>query len=228
VVNDRGKLLELVDVRKLYDGQTALDGVDLTVREGEFLGVVGPSGSGKSTLLHVMGGLLKPTSGDVIFKGNDVYKGEERKLAWYRKRVGFVFQSFNLLNELTVFENVLLSMAIAGMREDKKAAFAVLEKVGMLEKWNSKPTMLSVGECQRVAIARCVVRNPQLILADEPTGSLDTENKVKIMEIFNTVHEEGRTVVVVSHDPSTLKGAERIIELVDGKIVREVVRSGIS
>jgi len=228
VVNDRGKLLELVVVRKLYDGQTALDGVDLTVREGEFLGVVGPSGSGKSTLLHVMGGLLKPTSGDVIFKGNDVYKGEERKLAWYRKRVGFVFQSFNLLNELTVFENVLLSMAIAGMREDKKAAFAVLEKVGMLEKWNSKPTMLSVGECQRVAIARCVVRNPQLILADEPTGSLDTENKVKIMEIFNTVHEEGRTVVVVSHDPSTLKGAERIIELVDGKIVREVVRSGIS
>ncbi len=126
-MNDGEKLLELVDVRKLYDGQTALDGVTLTVREGEFLGVVGPSGSGKSTLLHVMGGLLSPTSGDVIFKGDDVYKGNERKLAWYRKRVGFVFQSFNLLNELSVFENILLSMAIAGMREDKKAAFAVLD-----------------------------------------------------------------------------------------------------
>ncbi|MCD6253784.1 MAG: ABC transporter ATP-binding protein [Thermotogae bacterium] len=220
-------MLELVDVRKLYDGQTALDGVTLTVREGEFLGVVGPSGSGKSTLLHVMGGLLSPTSGDVIFKGDDVYKGNERKLAWYRKRVGFVFQSFNLLNELSVFENILLSMAIAGMREDKKAAFAVLDKVGMLEKWNAKPSTLSVGECQRVAIARCVVRNPLLIFADEPTGSLDTENKVKIMEIFNAVHEEGRTIVVVSHDPSTLKEAERIVELVDGKIVREIVKNGI-
>jgi len=226
-VNDGEKLLELVDVRKLYDGQTALDGVTLTVREGEFLGVVGPSGSGKSTLLHVMGGLLSPTSGDVIFKGDDVYKGNERKLAWYRKRVGFVFQSFNLLNELSVFENILLSMAIAGMREDKKAAFAVLDKVGMLEKWNAKPSTLSVGECQRVAIARCVVRNPLLIFADEPTGSLDTENKVKIMEIFNAVHEEGRTIVVVSHDPSTLKEAERIVKLVDGKIVREMVRDGI-
>jgi len=226
-VNDGEKLLELVDVRKLYDGQTALDGVTLTVREGEFLGVVGPSGSGKSTLLHVMGGLLSPTSGDVIFKGDDVYKGNERKLAWYRKRVGFVFQSFNLLNELSVFENILLSMAIAGMREDKKAAFAVLDKVGMLEKWNAKPSTLSVGECQRVAIARCVVRNPLLIFADEPTGSLDTENKVKIMEIFNAVHEEGRTIVVVSHDPSTLKEAERIVELVDGKIVREIVKNGI-
>jgi len=226
-VNDGEKLLELVDVRKLYDGQTALDGVTLTVREGEFLGVVGPSGSGKSTLLHVMGGLLSPTSGDVIFKGDDVYKGNERKLAWYRKRVGFVFQSFNLLNELSVFENILLSMAIAGMREDKKAAFAVLDKVGMLEKWNAKPSTLSVGECQRVAIARCVVRNPLLIFADEPTGSLDTENKVKIMEIFNAVHEEGRTIVVVSHDPSTLKEAERIVKLVDGKIVREIVRDGI-
>jgi len=226
-VNDGEKLLELVDVRKLYDGQTALDGVTLTVREGEFLGVVGPSGSGKSTLLHVMGGLLSPTSGDVIFKGDDVYKGNERKLAWYRKRVGFVFQSFNLLNELSVFENILLSMTIAGMREDKKAAFAVLDKVGMLEKWNAKPSTLSVGECQRVAIARCVVRNPLLIFADEPTGSLDTENKVKIMEIFNAVHEEGRTIVVVSHDPSTLKEAERIVELVDGKIVREIVKNGI-
>lgn len=226
-MNDGEKLLELVDVRKLYDGQTALDGVTLTVREGEFLGVVGPSGSGKSTLLHVMGGLLSPTSGDVIFKGDDVYKGNERKLAWYRKRVGFVFQSFNLLNELSVFENILLSMAIAGMREDKKAAFAVLDKVGMLEKWNAKPSTLSVGECQRVAIARCVVRNPLLIFADEPTGSLDTENKVKIMEIFNAVHEEGRTIVVVSHDPSTLKEAERIVELVDGKIVREIVKNGI-
>lgn len=226
-MNDGEKLLELVDVRKLYDGQTALDGVTLTVREGEFLGVVGPSGSGKSTLLHVMGGLLSPTSGDVIFKGDDVYKGNERKLAWYRKRVGFVFQSFNLLNELSVFENILLSMTIAGMREDKKAAFAVLDKVGMLEKWNAKPSTLSVGECQRVAIARCVVRNPLLIFADEPTGSLDTENKVKIMEIFNAVHEEGRTIVVVSHDPSTLKEAERIVELVDGKIVREIVKNGI-
>lgn len=226
-MNDGEKLLELVDVRKLYDGQTALDGVTLTVREGEFLGVVGPSGSGKSTLLHVMGGLLSPTSGDVIFKGDDVYKGNERKLAWYRKRVGFVFQSFNLLNELSVFENILLSMAIAGMRENKKAAFAVLDKVGMLEKWNAKPSTLSVGECQRVAIARCVVRNPLLIFADEPTGSLDTENKVKIMEIFNAVHEEGRTIVVVSHDPSTLKEAERIVKLVDGKIVREMVRDGI-
>lgn len=225
-MNENLQLIELIGVRKVFDGQTALDGIDLKVAEGEFLGVVGPSGSGKSTLLHIMGGLLKPTGGKVLFRGKNLYG--DMKLSDYRRSVGFIFQSFNLLDELTVLENVILSMAVSGLRGDKKTALKALEKVGMHERCNAKPSTLSVGERQRVAIARSVARDPLIILADEPTGNLDTENKLKIMEILKTLNEEGRTIVVVSHDLFTLKVADRIVELVDGKIVREVAGNGFS
>ncbi|HCZ07091.1 MAG TPA: ABC transporter ATP-binding protein [Thermotogae bacterium] len=219
-------LIELKNVRKAFEGQTALDGIDLKVAEGEFLGVVGPSGSGKSTLLHIMGGLLKPTGGKVLFRGENLY--EDLKLSDYRRSVGFIFQSFNLLDELTVLENVILSMVVSGLQGDKKTALKALEKVGMHERCNAKPSTLSVGERQRVAIARSVARDPLIILADEPTGNLDTENKLKIMGILKALNEEGRTIVVVSHDLFTLKVADRIVELVDGKIVREVAGNGFS
>lgn len=225
-MNEKLPLIELKNVRKTFEGQTALDGIDLKVAEGEFLGVVGPSGSGKSTLLHIMGGLLKPTGGKVLFRGENLY--EDLKLSDYRRSVGFIFQSFNLLDELTVLENVILSMVVSGLQGDKKTALKALEKVGMHERCNAKPSTLSVGERQRVAIARSVARDPLIILADEPTGNLDTENKLKIMEILKALNEEGRTIVVVSHDLFTLKVADRIVELVDGKIVREVAGNGFS
>ncbi|MDK2865129.1 MAG: putative transport system ATP-binding protein [Thermotogota bacterium] len=225
-MNEKLPLIELKNVRKTFEGQTALDGIDLKVAEGEFLGVVGPSGSGKSTLLHIMGGLLKPTGGKVLFRGENLY--EDLKLSDYRRSVGFIFQSFNLLDELTVLENVILSMVVSGLQGDKKTALKALEKVGMHERCNAKPSTLSVGERQRVAIARSVARDPLIILADEPTGNLDTENKLKIMGILKALNEEGRTIVVVSHDLFTLKVADRIVELVDGKIVREVAGNGFS
>ncbi|MDI3516659.1 MAG: putative transport system ATP-binding protein [Thermotogota bacterium] len=225
-MNEKLPLIELKNVRKAFEGQTALDGIDLKVAEGEFLGVVGPSGSGKSTLLHIMGGLLKPTGGKVLFRGENLY--EDLKLSDYRRSVGFIFQSFNLLDELTVLENVILSMVVSGLQGDKKTALKALEKVGMHERCNAKPSTLSVGERQRVAIARSVARDPLIILADEPTGNLDTENKLKIMGILKALNEEGRTIVVVSHDLFTLKVADRIVELVDGKIVREVAGNGFS
>lgn len=225
-MNEKLPLIELKNVRKAFEVQTALDGIDLKVAEGEFLGVVGPSGSGKSTLLHIMGGLLKPTGGKVLFRGENLY--EDLKLSDYRRSVGFIFQSFNLLDELTVLENVILSMVVSGLQGDKKTALKALEKVGMHERCNAKPSTLSVGERQRVAIARSVARDPLIILADEPTGNLDTENKLKIMGILKALNEEGRTIVVVSHDLFTLKVADRIVELVDGKIVREVAGNGFS
>ncbi|WP_456467425.1 ABC transporter ATP-binding protein [Methanopyrus sp.] len=219
-------VIELENVRKVYDsGSTrveALKGVNLRVRRGEFLMVVGPSGSGKSTLLHIMGALDTPTSGRVRIAGREISRLSDRELARIRSRyVGFVFQEFNLIETLTALENVMFPMTLAG-REDEELAKRLLLKVGLSEEHFDKfPNQLSGGERQRVAIARALANDPEVILADEPTGQLDTRNSRRIIKVFRRLSDEGKTVVVVTHDLSLIKWADRVIVLRDGQIVEE-------
>jgi len=212
------EILKVEDVHRSYGTQQVLKGVSISIMAGEFVGIMGPSGSGKTTLLHIMGGILSPDSGTVNYNGKQVNPASLNLRAAYRREVGFVFQNFNILNELTVLENLLLSMMVAHLPCDRKEAMKQLRYVGMEHKADAYPDELSMGELQRVAIARCMVRNPSIVFADEPTGSLDTANKELVMEIFRDIHKRGKTLVVVSHDSNTLKGATRIIELVDGRI----------
>ncbi len=219
-------VIELENVRKVYDsGSTrveALKGVNLRVRRGEFLMVVGPSGSGKSTLLHIMGALDTPTSGRVRIAGREISRLSDRELARIRSRyVGFVFQEFNLIETLTALENVMFPMTLAG-REDEELAKRLLLKVGLSEEHFDKfPNQLSGGERQRVAIARALANDPEVILADEPTGQLDTRNSRRIIKVFRRLSDEGKTVVVVTHDLSLIEWADRVIVLRDGQIVEE-------
>ncbi len=219
-------VIELEGVRKVYNsGPTrveALRGVDLRVRRGEFLMIVGPSGSGKSTLLHIMGALDTPTSGRVKVAGREISNLSDRELARIRNRyVGFVFQEFNLIETLTVLENVMFPMALAD-GEDEERAKRLLLKVGLSEEHFDKfPNQLSGGERQRVAIARALANDPEVILADEPTGQLDTKNSHRIMEVFKSLNEDGRTIVMVTHDLSLTRWADRVVVLRDGKIVEE-------
>ncbi len=219
-------VIELEGVRKVYNsGPTrveALRGVDLRVRRGEFLMIVGPSGSGKSTLLHIMGALDTPTSGRVKVAGKEISNLSDRELARIRNRyVGFVFQEFNLIETLTVLENVMFPMALAD-GEDEERAKRLLLKVGLSEEHFDKfPNQLSGGERQRVAIARALANDPEVILADEPTGQLDTKNSHRIMEVFKSLNEDGRTIVMVTHDLSLTRWADRVVVLRDGKIVDE-------
>ncbi|MEO2241942.1 MAG: ABC transporter ATP-binding protein [Euryarchaeota archaeon] len=219
-------VIELKNVRKVYDsGPTrveALKGVNLRVRRGEFLMIVGPSGSGKSTLLHIMGALDTPTSGRVKIAGREVSSLSDRELARIRNRyVGFVFQEFNLIETLTALENVMFPMTLAG-REDEELAKRLLLKVGLSEEHFDKfPNQLSGGERQRVAIARALANDPDVILADEPTGQLDTRNSRRIIKVFKRLSEEGKTIVVVTHDLSLIEWADRVIVLRDGQIVEE-------
>ncbi len=212
------EILRVEDVHRGYGTQEVLKGVSISITAGEFVGIMGPSGSGKTTLLHIMGGILSPDSGTVNYNGKQVNPAPLNLRAAYRREVGFVFQNFNILNELTVLENLLLSMMVARLPCDREEAMKQLRYVGMEHKADAYPDELSMGELQRVAIARCMVRNPSIVFADEPTGSLDTANKELVMEIFRDIHKRGKTLVVVSHDSNTLKGATRIIELVDGRI----------
>jgi len=203
----------------------ALRGVDLYVDYGEFLAIVGPSGSGKSTLLHLIGGLDKPTRGEIYVGGVDISKLSENELANYRnKSIGFVFQFFNLIPYLSAVENVELPMAIAGvpLNERRKRALKLLELVGLADKAFKRPTELSGGEQQRVAIARALINNPKLILADEPTGNLDSVTGASIMKLFRRlVDESSVTVVMVTHNVENLRFVDRVYRLKDGKIIRE-------
>ncbi|MBC7222306.1 ABC transporter ATP-binding protein [Candidatus Bipolaricaulota bacterium] len=221
-------LVELRKVVKDYPmGQTffrALRGVDLVVREGEFLAITGPSGSGKSTLLHLMGALHRPTQGQVLFEGLDLSSLSPDELALLRNsKIGFVFQQFHLLPRITAWENVALPMLYARVRpaERKERAMAALARVGLLEFAHHRPNQLSGGEQQRVAIARALVNNPKLLLADEPTGNLDTQTGREIVELFRSLNEEGRTVVIVTHEPEVAAAAERIVAMRDGLIQEE-------
>lgn len=220
-------MLELKNVTRTYtmgDQEIhALDNVDLTVTDGEFVAVVGPSGSGKSTLLHVVGGLDTPTNGQVIVDDQDLGQARDRELATFRnRRVGFVFQTFNLQPIYTALENVALPLVFAKvpLKERREKARAALEAVSLAERLDHKPGQMSGGERQRVSIARALVTTPAYILADEPTGNLDTITSREIVTLLDQLHQErGLTVLMVTHDPEMAALAGRQIALRDGRIV---------
>lgn len=200
----------------------ALAGIDLAIEKGEYVAVMGPSGSGKSTLMHILGCLDTPTSGAYFLDGERVSGLRKTKLAAIRNRkVGFVFQSFNLLPHLNILKNVELPLMYGGISAGKRRqmAQAVLENVGLGDRLRHKPSELSGGQRQRVAIARALVTDPAIVLADEPTGNLDSNSGSDIMSIFSQLHTEGRTVIMVTHDQAVAARAGRIIRIVDGKIV---------
>lgn len=218
-------ILELQDVAKSYqmDGVAvhALQGVSLKIKKGELASIMGPSGSGKSTLMHIMGLLDTPTSGKVFFQGKDISRFSEEELARLRnKSIGFVFQAFNLLPRTSSLHNVALPLLYSGKTADERAALAkrALERVGLGERLGHTPAQLSGGEQQRVAIARALVANPSIILADEPTGNLDTKSGKEIMRILQTLNREGHTIVVVTHEQHIARYAKRVIKMLDGRI----------
>jgi putative ABC transport system ATP-binding protein len=222
-------LEKLKNVTKVYRTEEvevyALKDISLEIKEGEYTAIIGPSGSGKSTLLHIMGCLDKPTSGKVFLDGVDVSKLNDLELARFRgKKIGFVFQFFNLYPTLNVLENVELPMIIAETykEERRKRALELLKAVGMEKRISHLPSQLSGGERQRVAIARALANNPTLILADEPTGNLDSKSGEEILQLLKKLQEkENKTVVIVTHNQRVVKYAERIIYLKDGKILKE-------
>ncbi len=202
----------------------ALDGLDLEIDRGTFTVVMGPSGSGKSTLLYLLGGLDRPTDGQIQVNGQSIDQMDENALAVFRRRmVGFIFQSFNLISSMTAADNVAFPMQFAGVptRQRSTRSQDLLSRVGLAERAGHRPTELSGGQQQRVAIARALVNDPQLILGDEPTGNLDTQSGMGIMQILADLHASGRTVLVVTHDPRMLRFATHTIYLLDGRAVTE-------
>ena len=218
--------MELSEVSKVYqlDGVEvrALNKVSLKINKGDFVSIVGPSGSGKSTLMHILGLLDKPTSGKVRLEGKDIFFDNDRRLAELRnQKIGFVFQSFNLLPRTSALANVELPLVYAGLslKERLLRAKEVLVAVNLEERLNHFPNQLSGGEKQRVAIARALVNNPSIILADEPTGNLDSNSGKEILQIFKKLHQKGHTVVLVTHDLEIARTAKRMINVKDGEIV---------
>ena len=221
-------IIHLENVNKLYgfgDATTvALDEVSLSVERGEFVAFMGPSGSGKSTLMHVIGLLDRPTHGNYILDGKHVARLRQNQRARVRRdQVGFVFQSFNLLPRITVLENVALPLAYKGVLQTKrlKRAAEMLERVGLSEREYFLPHQLSGGQAQRVAIARALINEPQIIIADEPTGNLDSASSRLVMELLSDIHKAGNTVLMVTHNPSLTKYANRVVFMHDGAIVAD-------
>ena len=219
-------LILLKEIYKIYNvgGEEvrALDGVDITISKNEFLAIMGPSGSGKSTLMNMIGCLDTPTSGDYEFEGEMVHNMDDNQLASIRNRkIGFVFQTFNLLPKATAQHNVEIPLIYANIRREKRLMMAskALASVGLEDRMHHKPNELSGGQRQRVAIARALVNNPSLVLADEPTGNLDSKSGQEIMEVFDALHQEGNTIVLVTHEDYIAAHANRTIQLFDGKIV---------
>jgi putative ABC transport system ATP-binding protein len=221
-------LIEAENLVKLYkmgeEDVHALDGVSFTIPRGEFCAIIGPSGSGKSTLMNIIGGLDRPTQGRLVIDGADVGALDEGALAEFRNRtVGFVFQSFNLLPRVSALENVELPMIYAGVepKERRARAAEVLSRVGLGDRMHHRPTQLSGGQQQRVAIARALAGRPALLLADEPTGALDTNTSNDIVRLFSELNREGATVVLVTHEPEIAAATRRTIEMRDGRIVND-------
>lgn len=227
-------MIELKNVHKVYPmGEVsvpALRGINLTIHPGEFVAIMGPSGSGKSTLMHLLGCLDLPSDGVVQLDGKDITKLDEDTLAQIRgKKVGFVFQTFNLIPTLTAQENVELPLFFQGVPREKRRARAaeLLRKVGLDGRLHHKPAQLSGGERQRVAIARALANDPEIILADEPTGNLDSESGKAILELLAQLHREGKTIILVTHNPEAAAYAQRIVRIRDGRLVEEVTANVI-
>lgn len=225
---DNGSFISIRSLRKSYPMGAnvvhALAGVDLDVQPNSLTVVMGPSGSGKSTLLYLLGGLDRPTSGKITIKGEQLDRKDENELAFFRRMtVGFIFQSFNLIPTMSALDNVAFPMRFAGIsgRQRKQRALELLKLVGLEKRASHKPTELSGGQQQRVAIARALVNNPSLILADEPTGNLDTASGYSIMQLLSELHKAGRTVLVVTHDMRMMHFATDTLRLLDGRIVGE-------
>ena len=221
-------IINMSEIRKVYDtGKVkveALKGVDLQIHEGEMVAIVGPSGSGKSTLMNLIGCLDTPTSGRYELGGQAVSGVSRDELAEIRnRRVGFVFQNFNLLPHITALENVEMPMLFGGLRpaERRRRSAELLERVGLGDRVDHKPTELSGGQMQRVAIARALAMNPDIVLADEPTGNLDSSAGSDIMTIFTDLWKQGRTLVVITHDPALARRASRMVEIRDGRITAD-------
>jgi putative ABC transport system ATP-binding protein len=224
-------LIEITNLTKIYGtGEIAvhaLRGVSIVVEEGEFIAIMGPSGSGKSTLMNILGCLDRPTGGTYVLDGEDVSRLSKDKLAGVRNRkIGFVFQSYNLLPRLTAAKNVMLPLLYNSRDpltdgECHERAVTALESVGLGERVHHRPNELSGGQQQRVAIARALVNNPSIILADEPTGNLDTQSSEEILELLHQLHDRGATIVMVTHEPGLADHAERVLFLQDGQIVSD-------
>ena len=226
-------LIELKDIFKIYgegleSEVRALDGVSLTIRRGEFVAIVGQSGSGKSTMMNVLGCLDIPTRGNYLLDGTDVRELTDTELSRIRnKEIGFIFQQYNLIQSLTVLENVELPLIYQGVRADDRydLALEALNRVGLSNRMKHKPTEMSGGQQQRVAIARAIAAAPPVILADEPTGNLDKRSGADVMEILRGLWREGRTVILITHDPKIAESARRVVTISDGKIIGDETKT---
>jgi len=224
-------MLSVDNIRKTFRNKhnkiNALEDISIGIDPGEFLSITGPSGSGKSTLLLTLGGMSSPDSGKILWNGESIFDWQtEKRAEWRAKTVGFVFQTFNLIPYLTVYENVSIALSLSdtgqslliGGQAENKSVLEILEKMKLSDRLDHLPRELSIGQQQRVALARALVKNPQLILADEPTGNLDPNTASEILAILKNVNEEGKTVVLITHDPNIAKMANRNIHITEGKV----------
>ncbi|MFD4256028.1 ABC transporter ATP-binding protein [Amycolatopsis thermoflava] len=225
MTRDDGAVVRLTDVRKEYSESVALDGVSLEIRAGEAVAVMGPSGSGKSTLLNMVAGLDRPTSGSVVVHGEDLGKLNETGLALFRRRrIGMIFQFFNLLDDLPALDNVALAAQLTGTPagQARKRALELLDELGIAGRRNICPARLSGGERQRVAVARALMNRPALLLADEPTGALDSRSGEQVMDLLLDLNQIGQTLLLVTHDERlATRCASRVVEVADGRVARE-------
>ena len=218
-------LLELKNVSKIYGDLHALDDVSLKVEKGEWVAIMGPSGSGKSTMMNIIGCMDKPTKGEVLLDGVDIAKESAKNLTNIRRdKIGLIFQQFHLVNYLTALENVMVAQYYHSVPDEKEA----LDRVGLADRAKHLPSQLSGGEQQRVCVARALINYPEIILADEPTGNLDEANEEIVVELFRKLHEDGTTLIVVTHDPEVAEVAQRTLVLRNGKLAHETINENFT